>query len=90
MKLTAHMGKFIMVDQATGKRDRLQYARVLVEVKVNHEFPEQLIFINEKGIKTVYELHYEWKPTICSPCKALGHSGDDCRKEVKKNASGKA
>lgn len=43
MKLVELVGKFVRVDQATAKHDRLQYARILIEVSVNQDFPEQII-----------------------------------------------
>ena len=82
MKLVGPVGKFVRVDQATTKRDRLQYARILIEVSVNQDFPEQITFINEKGIEVVADVHYEWKPNLCTVCKSLGHSTEECRKQV--------
>lgn len=37
-KLVALIVKFVKNDQATKKRDKLQYARVMVEVKIEQEF----------------------------------------------------
>lgn len=78
-KLVAPIGKFMRVDKATELREKLQYARILIEVKVDHDFPDQLSFVNEKGIEVVFEIHYEWKPVICDVCHHLGHS----RRKVK-------
>lgn len=44
-RLLNHIGKFIEVDQATEKREKLQYARVLLEVKVDQEFPNHITFV---------------------------------------------
>lgn len=68
------------VDKATEMREKLQYARVLLEVKVDHEFPDQISFVNEKGIDVVFEIHYEWKPVMCDVCHQLGHSKEECKK----------
>ena len=84
MKLVQPIGKFVRVYQATAKRDKLQYAHVLLEVNMNQEFPDQLTFINEKGVEVTYDIHYEWKSIYYSECKTLGHSKDKCRKKVQK------
>lgn len=83
-KLLEPVGKFLRVNQATKKRDRLQFARILIIVKVDLEFPDQFSFINEKAIDTIDDVSYEWKPTICSSCKSLGHTSELCRKNRKK------
>lgn len=49
-KLVALIGKFMKVDQATTKREKLSYARVLIEVKVDQEFLDHICFINERWI----------------------------------------
>ena len=79
MKLASPIGKFVRVDQATAKREKLQYARVLVEVKVDQVFPDQITFINEKGVEVVMGIHYEWKPVVCSRCRKIGHLTEECR-----------
>lgn len=38
-----------MLDKNTEKKVGLQFARVLVEVKVEDQFPEVIYFRNEKG-----------------------------------------
>lgn len=83
-KLISPIGKFLKTDQATKKRDKLMYARVMVEVKIDQDFPNQLSFTNEKGIDVVFGVNYEWKPELCAHCKRLGHTTNECRKEVGK------
>lgn len=39
-------------------------------------------FINEKGVKVVFDVAYEWKPTLRSNCKKLGHEKEGCKKQV--------
>ncbi|XP_010689229.1 uncharacterized protein LOC104902967 [Beta vulgaris subsp. vulgaris] len=77
-KLVSPIGKFVKVDAATAKREKLQYARVMIEVKIDQEFPDQLSFVNEKGIEVVIEVNYEWKPEKCLKCKQLGHKTELC------------
>ncbi|XP_048502910.1 uncharacterized protein LOC125498699 [Beta vulgaris subsp. vulgaris] len=72
-KFVSPIGNFVKVDAATAKREKLQYARVMIEVKIDQEFPDQLSFVNKKGIEVVIEVNYEWKPEKCFKCKQLGH-----------------
>ena len=78
-KFATQIGRLVKVDQATVKREKLQYARIMVEVKLTQNFPDQISFINEKGIKMVVEVKYEWKPILCSNCKKIGHGTEECR-----------
>lgn len=78
-KFASQIGSFVKVDQATLKREKLQFARIMVEVKLNQKFPDQISFINEKGIEMVVEVKYEWKPVSCANCKKIGHGREECR-----------
>lgn len=62
-KLAALIDKFLKVDQATAKREN--YARVLIEVKVDEEFHDQISFINKRGFNVMFDVVYEWKPKLC-------------------------
>lgn len=55
-KLVAPIGKVVKTDLATERREKLQYARVMVEVKVEQTFRDQLSFINNKGRMWYFEL----------------------------------
>lgn len=59
---------------------KMQYARVLIEVDMNHKFPNQLMFFNEYGEHTKAHVSYEWKPELCGKRKIIGHKNVDCRK----------
>lgn len=48
-KFVAQIGKFVKVDQATKKREKLQFARIMVEVKIDQDFLDQFFFIDKKG-----------------------------------------
>ncbi|KAL2894592.1 hypothetical protein RDABS01_010501 [Bienertia sinuspersici] len=75
------VGKLIRVDENTARRDKLQYARVTIEVEVNQAFPDSVRFYNEKGGLENATLNYEWLPTICSNCKKMGHNASICYTE---------
>lgn len=72
-------------DQATRKREKLQYARILVEVHMNEKFPDKIAFVNEHECNVRVLVVYEWKHVLCENGKGLGHETLECRiKKVKK------
>ncbi|XP_062115020.1 uncharacterized protein LOC133829127 [Humulus lupulus] len=84
-KILAQVGCLLKQDQATRNRDRLVYARVMIEVSLNQELPEQIAFEDEVGEAVYLNICYEWKPIICKGCKRLGHSQDQCKKGIHKD-----
>ncbi|KAL2934242.1 Axin interactor dorsalization-associated protein A [Bienertia sinuspersici] len=87
-KLTRGIGKFVKVDHTTANRDRLAYARCMVEVKMDQYFPHQVCFLDEHNQKQSIPITYEWRPVKCSVCQLIGHDGGKCYK--KKMTSTKA
>lgn len=49
-KIAGMVGSVIKVDQATLNRDKLMFARVLVEVNIGQACPKSIQFQNEKGL----------------------------------------
>ncbi|KAL2938398.1 hypothetical protein RDABS01_021847 [Bienertia sinuspersici] len=80
-KIVKPAGKLIRVDENTPRRDKLQYARVMIEVEVDQAFPDRVRFYNEKGGLENVTLNYEWLPTICLNCKKMGHYSSICYTE---------
>ena len=79
-KIVSDIGRFIKVDNATLKREKLQFARVLLEVDVSQTFPDEIMFENEKGEDTCVQVLYNWKPAFCKACKVFGHDEQTYRK----------
>uniref|UniRef100_A0A803Q7S4 DUF4283 domain-containing protein n=1 Tax=Cannabis sativa TaxID=3483 RepID=A0A803Q7S4_CANSA len=79
-KIVSQVGKFVMLDSITRERERLSYARVMVEVMMDQKFPDFLEFENEFGSTTTVMLKYEWKPVACTHCSGFGHTAEECRK----------
>ncbi|KAL2933458.1 LINE-1 reverse transcriptase-like protein [Bienertia sinuspersici] len=48
-KIVKPIGRLIRMDATTTKREKLQYARVMVEVLIDQYFPDSVTFMNEKG-----------------------------------------
>ena len=61
-KLMYAIGDPIKANNATAKRNRIQYARYLVEMNNNEEFSASLMFKNEDGMIVQYPIEYEWRP----------------------------
>ncbi|XP_056688277.1 uncharacterized protein [Spinacia oleracea] len=80
-KIVSSIGEFIQADQATINRDKLQFARVQVEVALSQDLPDCVEFQDEHGILKTIKVGYEWKPIVCEHCKLLGHLAVDCRKK---------
>ncbi|XP_060965582.1 uncharacterized protein LOC133034505 [Cannabis sativa] len=82
-KIVGQVGEPIMVDSVTRERERLNYPRILIEVRIDQNFPDMLEFENEYGNNTHVGIKYEWKPIACNNCFGLGHSTIDCKKSAK-------
>ncbi|KAL9237136.1 hypothetical protein vseg_011722 [Gypsophila vaccaria] len=79
-KITGLFGKYIKKDVATEERTKLGYARVMVELRVDQQFPSQVAFMDENGDPMTVDVEYEWKPITCNQCKGMGHKQEQCRK----------
>ncbi|XP_021759133.1 uncharacterized protein LOC110724042 [Chenopodium quinoa] len=78
MKLASLIAKPIKTDKATATKERLEYARIMVEVKFNVELPECIEFLDEFGNTLKQEVKYEWKPRVCRVCGGIGHDDTQC------------
>ncbi|XP_062093414.1 uncharacterized protein LOC133799411 [Humulus lupulus] len=88
-KIVGTIGKFVKQDRATMAREKLQFARVLIEVSFTKELPNQIKFEDEKGEYVYVEVHYEWKPDVCMHCRGIGHRKEMCKKKGTQGESSK-
>lgn len=72
------------MDQTTKNKDKLLYARVLMEIQVGQNYPDEVHFMNEKGLKVTQKVAYEWLPIQCSKCHGIGHRSEVCKKNTGK------
>lgn len=75
----AQIGQLVQCDDATSKRDKVQFARVMVRVRVNQHLPNSLTFLDENGVKQECSVTYKWKPQQCGNCMRFGLELVDCR-----------
>jgi len=80
-KLRSMIGIPIKIDKYTRDKSFLKYARLLIEIQLEDNFPEYIEFVNEQNVVVRQRLKYEWKPTKCDFCKMFGHTRDDYRKK---------
>lgn len=78
-RVASYVGVPIISDACTAVRDRLTYARVLVEVPLNGKLPDN-IPMDCDGEKFLQQVIYEWKPVRCGHCGWLGHDAPNCRR----------
>ncbi|KAL9236027.1 hypothetical protein vseg_010740 [Gypsophila vaccaria] len=79
-KIAGLVGKYIKSDTATEHKTKLGFARVMVEVEVDKQFPDHISFKDEVGQVMKIDVEYEWKPITCSKCHKMGHATELCRK----------
>jgi len=79
-KLASVLGKPIQCDKLTSTKERLSYARVLVEVDLLADLRSSINVILPNGNPLIQRVIYEMLPKFCKHCKVLGHSTGACSK----------
>jgi hypothetical protein len=77
------IGKPLCADSVTEEQLRIGFARVLVEVNVESEFPKEVEVIGVDGERVVVGIEYPWLPVKCKKCKkckSFGHLDFVCPK----------
>ncbi|XP_020252366.1 uncharacterized protein LOC109829738 [Asparagus officinalis] len=79
-KIASIIGKPVATDKLTATKQRLTYARVLVEVKMPTVLPDQITVQGPNGKSYNQKIHYEFKPRWCDLCKVVRHDANYCKK----------
>ncbi|KAK7273781.1 hypothetical protein RIF29_14844 [Crotalaria pallida] len=82
-KIASLVGNPIMVDKVTQERNRINFARILMEVDPA-VLPDEVFFEHDFGNVITQRVNYEWKPVLCANCSMYGHDAKMCRRNVKK------
>ena len=53
-------------------------AKILVEVKLDRPFPQQVALEDEDGLVSMVTVIYSWLPSKCPKCGQLGHKAARC------------
>lgn len=75
MKLVKSLGEPVQLDMATRNRERIHYARVLVEMDITKDFPKFIRFKNEKGKIVKQQTCFEWQPITTVHAAARSKKG---------------
>lgn len=67
------IGKLKFTDSVTEDQIRLGFARVLVEVDVNYEFPREITLEDEDEKLISVSVGYPWPPVKCGNCSSFGY-----------------
>lgn len=82
--IASTVGKPIHVDKATHKKQRLDYARICIELEVGNDLPTEVV-IKSNGELVVVEMEHQWLPSQCTKCKVFRHTMKSCgQKSVSK------
>ncbi|GLT27313.1 hypothetical protein SLA2020_023200 [Shorea laevis] len=82
-KIASYLGVPIATDALTAKRQRVSFARMLVEVEVMEQLPRVVPVVGPKGIFQ-QPVVFEWAPVRCGKCNNLGHEDMNCRAKTRK------
>ena len=80
-KIGSVLGIPLKTYKYTKDKSMLKYARMMVEMTLDGEFPEYIECANERDVVIIQKIVYEWKPVKCSHCKMFGHTFEECRKK---------
>lgn len=76
-KVASVLGSSICLDQDTLNGNRLDMARMCVNMDISSSFPDSVTLKSDKGKIISIRLENEWKPQHCRSCGKLGHI--ECR-----------
>lgn len=82
-KVLSFVGKPLATDKFTASKERLAYARVLVEMEISDTVPTFIPIMMPHGL-VQQAIEFEWLPVKCSKCCLLGHFAEKCVVPLKK------
>ncbi|KAG6484327.1 hypothetical protein ZIOFF_061132 [Zingiber officinale] len=86
----SEIGKPLYTDKLTQTRERLTYARLLVEVSVIGEKVKMVPITLPTGVQLDLEIIYESMPDFCEECRRIGHQKEDCMNHGREPTQGDA
>ncbi|KAF5199003.1 zinc ion binding / nucleic acid binding protein [Thalictrum thalictroides] len=73
------IGYPLFCDATTFKKERLEFARVCVEISSEHQFEKSVRMKMGDNVVAI-GVEYPWKPPCCSYCSCFGHKTTNCAK----------
>lgn len=77
-KIASQVDTPLFTDKFTKNRERVNYARVLVEVDITQPPPHTMGITLPDGQDVELELRYESTLKLCSVCRQIGHYQTHC------------
>ncbi|KAG6508184.1 hypothetical protein ZIOFF_033555 [Zingiber officinale] len=78
-KIGSEVGKPLYTDNLTRTRERLEYARLMVEIPAIGERVHEVPITLPTGVQVDLKIIYEMVPDFCQTCNKLGHQSENCR-----------
>ena len=72
-RLGSLLGVPIYADECTTKQLRISFARILIEMDVTREIPEEIQFEDPNGACFKQKVTYDLLPPFCKKCQMIGH-----------------
>ena len=76
--LACNVGKLKCFDSNTVDRDKLMYAKALIEISPSKPLPTSIHVQLAVGHIVEVRVRYGWVPDICTYCHSFGHLARDC------------
>lgn len=91
-KIVTCIGTPLAANKMTAQRTKLDFARVLIDVKSTDNLPNVVLIVRSNGMKFYQEVLYERDMPRCAHYHFIGHEIDQCRRRKhgneKKEAAG--
>ncbi|XP_074270957.1 uncharacterized protein LOC141594871 [Silene latifolia] len=92
-KMSSKIGRPMFADIPTTNKEKLSFARVMIEVDIAGHLPLEISLNTPFGPST-QRVEYEWIPHYCQGCEKMGHMLKTCKKkqpqELKKSLLSKS
>ena len=82
-KIASMLGKPCYMDKLTASKDRLSFARVLVELKSGQKLLDAITLRDQFGSLIVQKVEYEFRSLQCFQCYKFGHVVKNCPVKVR-------
>ncbi|KAF3619943.1 hypothetical protein FXO38_32633 [Capsicum annuum] len=82
-RIESYIGKPISTDRLTTEVERISYTRILIEVDITQELPEEMYIEKNDGTIHTQAIEFEWAPEFCQDCMHMGHITGKCKKLTK-------
>ncbi|XP_060187471.1 uncharacterized protein LOC132616806 [Lycium barbarum] len=82
-RIASYLGKPLCTDRLTAQYECISYARMLIEMDITREIPDEMPIEMPDGSIRYQVIDYDWKPKFCQDCNHFGHIIGACREPVK-------